>query len=85
LYISKHTNVFKKFENSDAEKLARLDKKVNVEDLHYRQLTRNRYVNTFLGYAKKFKHFRGCPVDILLREDLFNDLTIQDILLASKD
>jgi hypothetical protein len=24
-------------------------------------------------------------VDILLREDLFNDLTIQDILLASKD
>lgn len=85
LYISKHTNLFKKFEDSNIEKLARLDKKVNLEDLTHRQLTRNRYVNTFLGYAKKFLTLRWCPIDILLREWIYKEETIQDMFYASDD
>jgi hypothetical protein len=85
LYISKHTNLFKEFEDWNIEKLARLDKKVNLEDLHLRQLTRNRYVNTFLGYAKKFLLLRGCPIDILLREWIYKEETIQDMFYASDD
>lgn len=80
LYIWKHTKLFKKFENNDVEKLTRLDKRVDMDDLHHRQLTRNRYVNTFLWYAKKFLHFRWCPLDILIRENIFKEETIQDIV-----
>ena len=85
LYLWKHTKLLKKFEDEDAEKFPRYDKRIDMEDLTHRQLTRNRYVNTFLWYAKKFKALRGCPIDILLRENIYNDMTIDDILLASKE
>lgn len=83
LYLSKHTNLLKKFENEDVCKLTRYDKRIDMEDLHHRQLTRNRYVNTFLWYAKKFLSLRWCPVDILLREWIYKEETIQDMFYAS--
>lgn len=85
LYISKHTSLFKKFENKDITKLSRSDKKVNIKDLHHRQVTRRRYLNTFLWYAKKFLTLSACPVDTLIRQWVYQEDTMKDILIASTD
>lgn len=85
LYVSKHTSLFKKFENDDVSKLSRLDKKVKIHDLHHRQVTKRRYLNTFLWYAKKFLTLSACPVDVLVRHWVYQEKSIKDILIASID
>ncbi len=85
LYIWKHTKLFKKFENENIERLSRLNKKVDMEDLHHRQVTRKRYMNTFLGYASKIFRLKWCIADISIRENLYNEQTIHDIVKCYKN
>jgi len=85
LYMEKHTPILKNFKDESIEKLSRLNKKVDLGDLRNRQKVRNRYRNTFYGYAKKFIHLQWCPVDTLIREGIYSETTMNDIILASQD
>jgi hypothetical protein len=51
-YIEKHTNLFQKIKTQDVDKLQILNKKISLEDLHYNQIVRDRYISAFLGYSK---------------------------------
>ena len=83
LYIWKHTDLFKSFQEDDIKKLQRKVKSVNLEDIRHRQKVRKRYVSTFLWYAKTFLWLSSCPIDILIREWIYNKKTLYDICIAS--
>lgn len=78
-YLLKHTHIFDKLKDDTPLKLKKLNKRITVEDLHSRQLTKNRYLNTFLWYSRKFLHLGSCPVDILIREWIISNRTKRDI------
>lgn len=75
-YIEKHTNLFQKIKTQDVNKLQILNKKISLEDLHYNQIVRDRYISAFLGYSKTILKIWACPVDILIRNFLISENTI---------
>jgi len=81
-YLKKHTQIFSRFDDKSVERLKKLDKRVVLEDLHWRQVVKNRYHNTFLGYAKKYIALWNCPVDVLLRADIISERTKWDIAMS---
>jgi hypothetical protein len=62
--------------------LKKLSKAITVEDLHSRQLTKKRYLNTFLWYSRKFLELWTCPVHILIKEWIIKYSTKVDIWLS---
>jgi len=78
-YLKKHTAIFESIKTNEVEKLKRLNKTITIEELKYDQVVRQRYISTFMGYAKKILHIWACPVDILFRNLLISDLTKEDI------
>ena len=81
-YSKKHTNLFSKLESKDIARLKKLNKTISVKDLHSRQLTKKRYLNTFLWYSKKFIELWTCPVHILIKEWIIKYSTKVDIWLS---
>lgn len=84
-YISKHTEIFNKLKNDTPLKLKKLSKSITLEDLHSRQISKDRYLNTFLWYSKKFLHLGSCPVDILIRHWIISNTTKRDIASSIVD
>ncbi len=80
-YIEKHTKLFEKIKTQDIEKLKRLNKKINLEELQANQILRDRYISSFQWYAKTILKLWACPVDILIRCLLLSDITKHDIAL----
>jgi len=81
-YISKHTEIFSEFDNTTVAKLIRPKKDVDVSRLSYDKVLKQRYLNTFLWYARKIMQHWSCPVDILLRLWIYSNDTIRDIFLS---
>ncbi len=81
-YSKKHTDIFRKIESKDITKLQKLSKSITIADLHSRQLTKKRYLNTFLWYSRKFLGLWTCPVHILIKEWIIADSTKFDIWLS---
>lgn len=77
-YIQKHTKLFDKLQKQK-QVLKKFDKKLDISDLDYERLFESRYLNIFLGYAKRIKEVGGCPIDILLRNNIFQNMTLKDI------
>lgn len=84
LYLKKHTEIFESIKTNDVEKLKRLNKKINIEELKYDQVIRQRYISSFMWYTKKILKIWACPVDILLRNHLISQLTLEDIPFCIK-
>jgi len=84
-YIEKHTKIFEKVKTQDVKKLKRLNKKINLEDLKYNIILKNKYIGSFLWYWKTIIKIWACPVDILLRNMVVSDLTLKDLALWVKD
>ena len=84
LYLKKHSKICDELKLStwDTKKLRRSRKKVDLEELRYNQVVRKRYTNAFLGYAKKFLSLGSCPVDVLIRRNVYDPQTVQDILIS---
>ena len=79
-YISKKTHLFEKIKNDKVIKFQRLGKNINIDELKYNQIVKERYINTFLWYAKKFITLWSCPIDVLLQNWIIKkDLTAKDI------
>jgi len=78
-YLLKHTQIFDKLKDDTPTRLQKLDKSITVEDLHARQLTKQRYFNTFLWYSRKFIALGSCPVDVLIRQWVITQQTLKDI------
>jgi len=79
MYIKKHTKIFKNLKTQDVDKLKRINKYVDIEQLKYDRILRERYFNTYCGYSKNILEMWACPVDILIRNDFISDLTRRDI------
>jgi len=79
LYIKKHTQLFKNLKTQDVDKLKRINKYVDIEELKYNRILRERYFNTYCGYSKNILEMWACPVDILIRNKFISDLTRRDI------
>lgn len=80
-YIEKHTKIFEKLKTEDVDKLKRLNKKVNLDDLRYDQIVRNKYISAFLWYSKTLLKIWVCPVDILIRNLIISENTKKDLHL----
>lgn len=83
-YIQKHTCIFENIKWKDI-RLKKLIKSITVQDLHSRQLAKQRYLNTFLWYSRKFLELWTCPVHILIKEWIIADFTKRDIWLSIVD
>jgi len=79
IYLKKHSNIFINLKTFEVNKLKRLNKNVDINDLKFNQIVRDRYLSTFIWYAKKILDIWACPVDILLRNNIISDLTKEDI------
>ena len=78
-YISKKTPLFDKIKDKKINKFQRISKKVDIDELKYNKIVKNRYVNTFLWYANKFLLLWSCPVDVLIQNSIIKDLTKENI------
>ena len=78
-YFKKHTNIFETLKTNKVEKLKRFNKKINIEELKFDQVVRQRYLAAFKWYAKTILKIWACPVDILLRNQLISEITQNDI------
>lgn len=81
LYLQKHTKIFEKLKSMDVEKLKRLNKKIDLEELKHNQILKDRYINSFLWYSKNILKLWACPVDILIKSLVISELTKKDIIL----
>ena len=80
-YIQKHTKILDKLKTKNVEKLKRLNKKIDLEELKHNEILKDRYINSFLWYSKTILKLWACPVDILLRCLFVSELTKKDIIL----
>ena len=85
MYIEKHTKMFNKIKKKDVPKLKRLNKKIDIEELKYNEILKDRYIKMFLWYWRNILEIWACPVDILIRNLLISDLTKKDIPLWVKN
>ena len=83
-YIEKHTKMFNKLKEKDVSKLKRLNKKINLEELKYDEILKDRYIKAFLWYSKNILKIWACPVDILIKNLVISELTKNDIPLWVK-
>lgn len=77
-YISKHSSIFENIKWEEI-RLLKVTKCIKLEELHWNQIVKNRYLNTFYWYAKKLKNLWGCPIHELLIRDLVQEITLRDI------
>jgi len=80
-YLEKHTKLFSKLKTKDVPKLKSLNKKVSLEELKYDVVLKDRYIKSFLWYAKNILLIWVCPVDILFQMCVMSNLTKKDIIL----
>jgi hypothetical protein len=80
LYLNKHTKIFDNIKTKEVEKLKATNKKVNLEELKYDDILKDRYITAFLWYARNILKIWSCPVDILLSKSVISDLTNKDII-----
>lgn len=83
-YMDKYTDIFKWFKYTET-RLNQINKKVSIENLKSDQYLKSRYVNIFRWYAKTILEIWGCPVDLLLRDNLLSEDTKKDIALSIKN
>ncbi len=78
-YIEKHTLLFKNLGKEPVQKLVRPKKKLDTKKKAYWYSIPERYLTAFMGYGKNIMKLGGCPVDILLRNDIVRLSTIQNL------
>ncbi len=80
-YIEKHTNIFEKMKTQDINKLKRLNKKIDLEDLKNNQVLKDKYIGSFLWYSKTILKIWICPVDILINSLIITENTKSNLYL----
>lgn len=78
-YIEKHTKIFDRVKTEDVKKLKRLNKKIDLDKLKIDKVLNQRYYSSFIWYWYKIKEIWLCPINILLRNCLIKESTINSI------